>query len=54
MTPRRERMIEQMQVRNLALHTQRAHVQYASRFAGYFRKSLDLSAQSRSVYSGSI
>jgi hypothetical protein len=35
-------MIEDMQVRNLAPHTQRAYLQYVSQFACYFRKSPDL------------
>ena len=35
-------MIEDMQVRNLAPHTQRAYVQYVSQFACCFRKSPDL------------
>ena len=42
MTPLRQRMIEDMQVRNLAPHTQRAYVQYVSQFACCFRKSPDL------------
>ena len=42
MTPLRQRMIEDMQVRNLALHTQRAYLQYISQFARYFHKSPDL------------
>ena len=42
MTPLRQRMIEDMQVRNLASHTQRAYLQYVAQFASYFRKSPDL------------
>jgi hypothetical protein len=37
-------MIEDMQARNLAPHTQRAYLQYISQFARYFRKSPDLLA----------
>ncbi len=42
MTPLRQRIIEDMQVRNLAPHTQRAYLQYVAQFACYFRKSPDL------------
>jgi site-specific recombinase XerD len=35
-------MTEDMQVRNLAPHTQRAYLQYVAQFASYFRKSPDL------------
>ena len=42
MTPLRQRMIEDMQVRNLTPHTQRAYLQYVSQFAHHFRKSPDL------------
>jgi integrase/recombinase XerD len=42
MTPLRQRMIEDMQVRNLAPHTQRAYLQYVALFAGHFRKSPEL------------
>jgi len=39
MSPLRRRMIEDMQIRNLAAHTQRVYVEQVVRFAGYFRKS---------------
>ena len=42
MTALRQRMIEDMQVRNLSPHTQRAYLQYISQFACHFRKSPDL------------
>src|SRR6516165_4377209 len=42
MTPLRQRMTEDMQVRNLALHTQRAYLRFVSQFARHFRKSPDL------------
>ena len=42
MTPLRQRMTEDMQVRNLALNTQQSYVQQVSLFARYFNKSPDL------------
>jgi integrase/recombinase XerD len=39
MSPLRQRMIEDMQVRNLSPHTQRAYVEQVSRFARYFGRS---------------
>ena len=39
MTPLRQRMIEDMQVRNLALNTQTSYVRQVSLFAHYFNKS---------------
>jgi integrase/recombinase XerD len=39
MTPLRQRMIEDMQVRNLALNTQRSYVEQVSRFARHFKRS---------------
>ena len=41
MTPLRQRMTEDMQVRNLALNTQFSYVQQVSLFARYFDKSPD-------------
>jgi integrase/recombinase XerD len=42
MTSLRRRMIEDMQVRNLALNTQRSYVEQVSRFARHFNKSPEL------------
>jgi integrase/recombinase XerD len=42
MTPLRRRMIEDMQVRNLAPHTQRSYLQQISHFARHFGKSPEL------------
>lgn len=42
MTPLRQRMSDDMQVRNLAPHTQRAYLQQVSQFARHFGKSPDL------------
>jgi integrase/recombinase XerD len=39
MSPLRRRMIEDMQIRNLAAHTQRVYVEQVVRFARYFCKS---------------
>jgi integrase/recombinase XerD len=39
MSPLRCRMIEDMQIRNLAAHTQRVYVEQLVRFARYFRRS---------------
>ncbi len=45
MTPLRQRMIEDMQARNLAPHTQSTYLQYVAQFARHFRKSPELWAQ---------
>lgn len=42
MKPLRSRMIEDMQIRNLAVDTQQAYVQQVSLFAQYFNKSPEL------------
>ena len=42
MTPLRQRMTEDMQVRNLAQNTQMSYVQQVSQFARYFNKSPEL------------
>jgi integrase/recombinase XerD len=39
MTPLRQRMLEDMQVRNLASSTQRAYIEHVSRFARHFGRS---------------
>ena len=39
MSPLRRRMIEDMQIRNLAAHTQRVYVEQVVRFARHFGKS---------------
>jgi len=39
MTPLRERMLEDMQIRNLSPHTQRAYVENVARFARHFGRS---------------
>lgn len=41
MTPLCQRMIEDMQIRNLAVNTQRAYCGYVSLFAQHFHKSPD-------------
>src|SRR3984957_9385361 len=42
MTPLRQRMTEDMQVRNLALNTQESYLQQVTQFAGFFKKSPEL------------
>ena len=42
MTPHRQRMIEDMQVRNLAPHTQATYILHVSLFARHFRKLPEL------------
>ena len=45
MTPLRQRVSEDMQLRNLALNTQRAYLEQISRFARHFGKSPELLGQ---------
>jgi integrase/recombinase XerD len=42
MTPLRQRMTEDMELRGFSRHTQRAYVQYVAIFAQYFHKSPEL------------
>ena len=42
MTPLRQRMSEDMQIRNLAPHTQRSYLQQVSQLARHFGKSPEL------------
>ena len=42
MTPLRQRMVEDMQVRNLSPHTQTSYVQQVSLFARHFGKSPEI------------
>jgi integrase/recombinase XerD len=39
MTPLRQRMLEDMQIRNLSSHTQRSYIEQVSRFARHFGRS---------------
>ena len=54
MTQLRRRMIEDMQIRNLAAPTQTTYLQHVSQFARHFGKSPSLSARTRSVLTNSI
>ena len=45
MTPLRQRMIEDMKIRNLALNTQTSYLQQVSQFARYFGKPPDVLGQ---------
>jgi integrase/recombinase XerD len=42
MTPLRQRLLEDMQIRNLSVNTQRSYVEQVSRFARHFSQSPDL------------
>lgn len=48
MSPLRRRLIEDMQIRNLSGHTQRAYVEHVLRFARYFRSHLNILGRPRS------
>jgi len=51
MTPLRQRMLEDMQVRNLSLNTQRAYVETVARFARHFNRSpVDLGPEEIRTY----
>ena len=51
MTPLRQRMLEDMQVRNLSAHTQRAYIENVARFARHFGRSpADLSPDDIRTY----
>jgi integrase/recombinase XerD len=54
MTILRQRMIEDMQVRNLSPHTQATYVEQVSRFARYFDKSPEVLVRRRSAPTKSI
>ena len=53
MTPLRQRMTEDMRLRNLGLSTQRAYLQYVAQFAGYFHRSPEMLGPPRSAHSSS-
>ena len=51
MTPLRQRMLEDLHVRNLSPHTQRAYVENVARFARYFGRSpVDLGPEEIRTY----
>jgi len=54
MTPLRQRMTEDMQVRNLAVNTQMSYVQRVSLFARHFNKSPEQLGRRESVPTRSI
>ena len=55
MTPLRQRMTEDMQVRNFSPHTQASYVQQVSLFARHFRKSPEvLSPEEVRQFLGSV
>jgi hypothetical protein len=40
MTPLRQRMLEDMQIRNLSPHTQASYIEQVARFARHFRQTI--------------
>jgi hypothetical protein len=54
MTPLRQRMTEDMELRGLSRHTQRAYVQYVAIFAQYFHNRQNSSGLPRSKPFNSI
>ena len=51
MAPLRQRMLENLQVRKLSPHTQRAYVENVARFARYFGRSpVDLGPEEIRIY----
>jgi len=54
MTPLRQRMLEDMQIRHLAASTQRAYVEHVARFARHFGQSPAVAAVTAIAISGQL